>query len=108
MRVLSMMGRGGVATRLTTSDTATALSAALLTVEGKKMSACTIQCDKLGTNSARIAWGGTTPTLGASAVGYYLEAGKDIRIVGEHNCASLMYLSAITVTPAVLQIIPEY
>jgi len=108
MRVLSMMGRGGVGTRLITSNSAAGLSAALLTVEEKKMSACTIQCDGIQANAARVSWGKTAPSYGASAVGYYLAKGESVRIIGEYNCATFKYISAVASTAAVLQIIPEY
>lgn len=108
MRILSMMGRGGVATRIATTDSAAGFSAGLLTVSGKNMSAVLIQCEPSQVNAARVTWGGTSPTQGASAVGIYLAPGDVVRIVGEANCATFKHISAVGGSASVLQIVPEY
>lgn len=108
MRVLSMLGRGGVATRIATTDTATGFSAGLLTVNGRSMSAVVVQCDPAQVNGVRVTWGGTDPVQGASAVGIYLAPGDVVRIVGESNCATFRHISAVGGSASVLQIVPEY
>ena len=107
MRVMDMMGRGGVATKLTSTNTAQYFSAGLLTVSTKRMSGCVIQCDPAQLNSVRVTWGGTTPTQ-AGPLGIYMAPGDIMRIVGEFNCETFQYISAVAGSASTLQIIPEY
>ena len=108
MRVLSMMGKTGATQRLATSNTATALVAGVLTVDGVRCSAVLIQCDPGQANAVRVGLGGVTPTVGATGIGIYLYPGDALRIVGEYNCAYLKYINAVSGDNSAIQMSPEY
>jgi len=108
MRVLSMMEAAGVATRVGTTDTKAKLASGLLTKDGRSLCEIIVQCEPAQNNSARVTWGGTSPTQGASAIGIRMDPGDVYRIVGERNCASFEHISAVSGSASVLQIIPGY
>jgi len=108
MRVLSMMEAAGVATRITTTNTAAELAAGLVLKGARKLTEILVQCDPRQDNSIACAWGGTTPTQGGSAIGVVLDPGDSIRIVGEFNCSTFQHISSEAGLVGVIQLIPGY
>jgi len=108
MRVISMMGVQGPTTRVVTSNEATAIAAGVLVSDGRICENLLILCDPGQENSARIAFGGATPTVGLTGVGVWLYPGDGVRLVGEKNCASMKHISGISGDASALQITPEY
>lgn len=56
------------------------------------------------TNAVRIAFGGTAPTQGASAVGHVLAAGESIFLDGPEDVRSFQFISAVGGAHGVLQV----
>lgn len=106
IRTFNMLGRPGDTFKLTSTATAQALAAAVLTDGGRLLCGLMITVD---TNDVKIALGGATPVLGAGGLGHILK--KDlppIYIVGESACSSFMYITAVGTAHGDLQITPYY
>ncbi len=91
---------------LTSSDTATALSAAVLTVGGKPCKALMITVE---TNPVKFATGGATPIQGAGLLGHVLQ--KDsapVYIVGTAAVSGFKYISATSGNHGKMSITPFY
>ncbi len=104
MRVFNTMGSVGTTTKLTSTNTAQSLSAALLTdsASGRKLAAATFIFEE---NDIRIAIGATPTQAGLGPLMY---PGDSMRIVGIENLTNFMYISADSGVHGYIQVIPEY
>ena len=96
-------GTPGPTYTVTASNTATGISASVLTYLGVTAKGAIITVETYG---IRIAFGGTTPTI--AGLGHYIEAGGGLRIYGSTAMANFKYINYVTSNNAVLQITPLY
>jgi hypothetical protein len=100
LKVLSFDGRAYQTTRITSSDTATALPSALLTVAGYTAKGAIITVE---TASLRFAFG-VDPTQGASGLGHMFRAGDTFRAYGESIVSQLKHINYAVGINAVIQV----
>jgi len=98
-------GTPGPTVRIASTDTATALPTSVLTVLGVSTRGAIISVE---TYAIRVAFGGTTPTQGASGVGHYIEAGGGIRVYGLTAMQNLKYINSTNGQNAIIQVTPLY
>jgi hypothetical protein len=91
--------------RLVGSDAAQALSSTVLTVAGRTCKGAIITVED---NPIRIAFGGATPTQGASSLGHLLNVGDVMRVYGEGMMQDFKYINANNGNNSVMQLTPLY
>lgn len=98
-------GTPGMTYRVVVSDTAQSVAANILTYLGVIAKGAIISVE---TYSVRFAFGGTTPTQGASGIGHVVAASGGIRIYGYTALANLKFINATNGSVGILQITPLY
>lgn len=104
MRTFSLMGSIGVTTKLTSTDTAQALPATILTcpTSGRPLLAATFYVE---TKSIRIGIGAVPTQAG---LGPLLADGDVLRVVGRKNLEGFQFISAASGQHGSMQVVPEY
>lgn len=96
----------GATRRIAVTDTAQALPAAVLEdAWGNAASAVAISVEGA---DIRVAFGGTTPALGASPIGHIYQAGERIALNCPEDVASFRFINAMEGIASVLQVTAKY
>lgn len=106
MRVFETMGTMGVTTRVATTDTATGISASILTSATGSRSAQAVTIS-IETANVRVGFN-VSPTQGGSGIGHLMYPGDSWRIVGRENLEQFKYISASNGVAGAIQMTAEY
>jgi hypothetical protein len=105
IRVLSQYGRAGTTFALTSTNTATAFTSAVLEDGGRQLCAIILQ---VITNNVKLAFG-TSPIQGAGNLGHLIPKDQlPIYFIGETLLENLKYISAESGAHGVMMITPFY
>jgi hypothetical protein len=99
------VGRYGATVKITTSDTAQGLSNNITTSGDYDAIALNITVE---TYAVRVAYGGTTPVVGATGLGHYYKVDDKFRIVGIDNVRSAKFINYVSGQNGVMIITPEF
>lgn len=106
LKVMNYLGTPGDTIKLTSSDTATALSASVITNAGRAMQGMIITVD---TNPIKIAFNGVSPVQAATNVGHILaKDSAPLIIQGADLCSTMKYISSTSGNVGYMYLTPLY